>query len=315
MDAVEAADGTQLQQLLQTSDHQSINYTIEACSPLTKAVRCKSCNIIEQLLLVGADVDFPDELGETPLMTTIHFFGYIPDSLCRSELLLKYGANVNARNYKDGGLSALCYAIRRDENSCMTEIITLLLEHGAQICDPSKALNDLIAQNSSPLYSVMQCKLPCRLEMFLEHCDKINLRLPLAELFDVSLVNMSEDCAITVLQQGYYPKRKTPSISIRACFPDCFRYATLLGYTNLMRLLIEINPHFLQSKWLISQKVPLGQTTDLISLLVESRKQPSSLTQLCKSVILDQLDTYYLRQGRIDELPLPKVLKTFLKKM
>ena len=96
-----------------------------------------------------------------------------------------------------------------------------------------------------------------------------------------------------------------------------FLLAAKCGLTSLMSLLVETNPHCLQSEWLISQKVPPGltQNTDLISLLVESRKQPPNLTQLCKSVILAQLDAYYLRQGMIDELPLPKLLKTFLKKM
>ena len=318
MDAVKRQNSAKLHQLLQNSDQQSVNYTIGRFSPLTEAVCRKNCNIIEQLLLAGGYVDFPNEWGETPLMITAQIiFGNIPDNIRRNELLLKYRANVNARNHMDGCLSVLCYPIRHDKDNSMTEIITLLLEHGAQIYDPSKALNDFSAQDSSPLYNVMEYKLPCRLEMFLDHSDKINERLPRAELFHVSLFKRSEDCAIMVLQQGYYPKSGILNISIWACFPDCFWFAAMSGYTSLMSLLVEINPHCLQSEWLISQDIPskIAQNADFISLLVEARKQPSRLTQLCKPVVLAQLDNYYLRQGRIDELPLPKLLKIFLKKL
>ena len=292
---------------------QTLDYRIGILSPLTKAA-CrnslgKNCSLIEQLLLAGADVNFPNVWGETPLMLAAML-----GNTRLSELLLKQGANVNARNHGDtydNGMSVLCYSIKFP---CEIQLVALLLEHGAQIYDPPKEL-------PNPYYPVyeIECpsvctaigsKSPCILKMFLDHSDKINVRLPLAGLFSYCLSHKSEECAIMILQQGYYPHPENVT--------SFFKWAAKSGLpTNLMSLLVEVNPHCLQNEWLISQKCPpgLAQNTDLISLLVESRRQPPSLTQRCKSVILSQLDTYYLRDGMIDELPLPKLLKAFLKKM
>ena len=305
MDAVDREDGAQLQHLLQNSEQQTLNYIIERLSPLTKAacLNSKSCNIIEQLLLAGADVDFPNVFGETPLMITAQY-----GNIRRCELLLKYGANVNARNHQWNDTSVLSISV----SQCKTEIIALLLEHGAQIYDPPNELPNSYA----PVYEcqsvckAIEFKFPCVLKMFLDHSNKMNVRLPLAGLFSYCLSYRSEECAIMILELGYYPHPQNV-ISL-------FHWAATSGVpSNLMSLMVEINPHCLQSEWLISQKFPsqLVQNTDVISLLVECRKQPPSLTQLCKSAVLAHLNTYYLRQGTIDELPLPKLLKVFLKKM
>ena len=229
----------------------------------------------------------------------------------RCELLLKYGANVNARNHQwDDDRSVLSSSV--SQRKCKTETIALLLEHGAQIYDSPNELPNPYA----PVYKcqsvckAIKFKLPCVLKMFLDHSDKINMRLPLAELFSYCLTYRSEECAIMTLELGYYPHPQN--------IISFFRWAAKSGLpSNLMSLMVEINPHCLQSEWLISQKFPsqLVENTDVISLLVECRKQPPSLTQLCKSAVLARLDTYYLRQGTIDELPLPKLLKAFLKKI
>ena len=301
-------DSTRLQQLLRKSDQQTLNYRIGVFSPLIEAVvyNSNSCNIIEQLLLAGADVDFPCDYGLTPLMRAV-----ISENIRGCELLLKHGANVHAISTPD--LTVLCCAIQNPRYGTKPniEIIALLLAHGAQIYDPSKwpvhSLEiEVVTDFSTPLHLAVRTRMPCILEMFLDHSDKINLVLPCAELFYSCLWFQAEECAIMMLQQGYYPKASH------------IARAAKLGFTNLLSLMIEINPHHcLQSKWLISQtfSTRLAPCTDFISLLVESRKQPLSLTQHCKSVILAWLDAYYLRRGWIDELPLPKLLKTFLKKM
>ena len=312
-DAVERENGTQLQELLQSSNKQSLDFTIGGLSPLTKAASYYTPKFVKQLLLAGANVDFADAAGETPLMVSAKF-----GNMRMCKLLLKNGANVNARNHRKDDLSVLCYSIRHER--CNYKTIALLLEYGAQIYDPSKEFN-LNALKASPLGRALEYKLPCILEMLLDHCHKINLRLPLAKLFHYSLRKwpahlilkieeyIREQCAIMILQQGCCPTPKLIMIY--------FHVAAREGWSNLMNLLIEINPHCLQGKWLINQEYPQGlaQNTDFISMLVASRRQPPSLAQLCKPVILAQLHTWYLRQGRIDELPLPKLLKTFLKKM
>ena len=307
MDAVRRHDDAQLQQLLQNSDQQTLEYWIEGDSPLTNAASCyiETCNIMEPLLLTGADVDFCDTWGETPLMIAARN-GNI--HLCK--LLLKHGAKVNERNSRCW--SALHYAAW-----CRNvEVVALLLDHGAQIYDQSEKMAFLSLKDKNkelwhlykPLHHAVKYTETCMLKVFLDHSVKTNLRLPLGTLFNFSLHNRSIECAMMILQQGYYPTFDMTMEAIR------------FGSANLMRMLLEIKPHFcLQGHWLRrqAQTFPegLAKDTDLISLLVQSRKQPTSLAHLCKSVILAQLEDYYLREGRIDELPLPKLLKTFLKKM
>ena len=68
----------------------------------------------------------------------------------------------------------------------------------------------------------------------------------------------------------------------------------------------------MQEDWLIQEQLPdeLQQHTNFASWLREYRKQTASLQSLCKSKILNQLGTYYVL--KVDALPLPKVLKTYL---
>ena len=309
MDAVDKEDGTQLQQLLQSSDQRSLDYRIGIFSPLTKAVCDKSCSIIERLLFAGAGVDYPDANGETPLMTNARC-----GNIHKTKLLLQYGANVNMRK---GTKSVLCYHIIHGKIST----IELLLEHGAQMIDPAKELRVAAPlSTASPLSTTVQYKLPCILKIFLDHSDKINLRLPLVKLFHSSLCYRSEECAFMILQHGCYPKSEIPNIS--NLIMELFYSTVCYGLTNLMNMLVGRDPYCFQSEWLIRKKFPprLEQNTDLLSMMVKASKQPPNLTQLCKSVILAQLeyqDKYYLRQrqGMIDELPLPTFFKTFLKKM
>ena len=84
------------------------------------------------------------------------------------------------------------------------------------------------------------------------------------------------------------------------------------GFVELMCLVIALNPQVLQEDWLVQKDFPakLMQHEDIIQWLVEHRKHPASLQQLCKSAILSQLGTFYV--PNINPLPLPKLLKTYL---
>ena len=82
-----------------------------------------------------------------------------------------------------------------------TEIIPLLLDHGAQIYYSSQELDS----PDAPVRTAIQYNLPCILKMFLDHADKINLRLPLRELVATGISCRSEECTTMILQQGYYP--------------------------------------------------------------------------------------------------------------
>ena len=150
-------------------------------------------------------------------------------------------------------------------------------------------------------------------KLFMDHSKKINLSLPLGFLFCYSLQWENEDCAVLVLQQRYYPTQVSSKIS--QFEHSCFYMATKYGFISLMSLLVELNPHFLQEEWFVEKYFPSGTTEqkNLISRLVENRKQPASLTKLCKCTLLAQLEAYH--HHKIDALPLPKTLKMFLKEV
>ena len=303
MQAVERGDIARLDMLLQSTDRISLNFrnSLQSFSPLLKAVRSNKCDIVEQLLRAGAGVNFWGPSGSTPLGIAASN-GYT--TLCK--LLLRYGANMNLKNNR--GFAPLCLAAMKGES----EVIALLLETEAQFFNPSKPSDNFKALHNSPLGKCIKLK---HNQEFTEHVDKINVSLPLAALFHFSVHFGTEYCSILLLQQGYYPtlgSEEAFNLDI-----SCFRLAAIYYYSRLMRLLVAINPHFLQEKWLINQHFPIRYKErlhgDFFHWLFEIRKQHPDLAQLCKSRIQAQLDFYYLRQGKIDELPLPNSLKAFLK--
>ena len=81
-----------LDKLLKYEDMQSLDYCGEnGFSPLSYAVFKCRYQMAEQLLCAGADVNFVDNNGRTPLMEAARD-GYL--EICR--LLIHHGANPNA---------------------------------------------------------------------------------------------------------------------------------------------------------------------------------------------------------------------------
>ena len=310
MEAVERRDQATLEILLQSPDKQSLDFMIESHSqysrteshsPLTKAVRNCQSGIVEQLLCAGASVNFHVS-GKTPIGIAA---SEANTTLCK--ILLRYGPKVNSRN--KFGLTPLCSAAMYD----MGEVAALLLEKGAQLFNPSTPLNNLQAFSTSPLVICIKYRHLHILEQFMEHAHKINVSLPLATLFHRSVCYGTEYCTILLLRQGYYPALGSAKEFVMKM--SCFYMAARKYHRTIMRLMVAVNPYFLQEEWLINQEFPMRLTLDgeFISWLFESRKQPPALTKLCRSTILAQLDCSYLRRGLIDDLPLPNSLKAFLK--
>ena len=303
--AVERGDTARLHMLLQSTDRISLNFenSIRSFSPLLKAVYSNKCDIVEQLLRAGAGVNFWGPSGNTPLGIAASN-GYT--TLCK--ILLRYGAKMNLKNKR--GVTPLCLAAMKGES----EVVALLLENEAQLFNSSKTSDNFEALHNSPLGMCIQLK---HNQEFTKYVDKINVGLPLAALFHFSVHYGTEYCCILLLKQGYYPTLGSEKGFILDI--SCFHLAAMNYHSSLMRLLVAINPHFLQEKWLINQHFPICYKErlhgDFFHWLFEIRKQPPDLTQLCKSRILSQLDFYYLREGKIDKLPLPNSLREFLKSM
>ena len=151
------------------------------------------------------------------------------------------------------------------------------------------------------------------MELLLNDLESQGWSVPLKTFFKLA-VHKSEDCAISLLRRGYYPPHQNR-------FGRCFETAAHKGYIQLMKLLVQLNPMFLQKKWLVANCMTrdvrieifpqkLTQHKDFVSWLVQHRSRPAQLTALCRSVILVQLGPNYIR--KVKDLPLPEALKTFL---
>ena len=158
------------------------------------------------------------------------------------------------------------------------------------------------------------------LNLFLDHCGKFSITIPLKLLLDYAIckhnlqqgVKSREECAILLLRQGCYPRKRERNVF--KPFGSCFQKAGDCGLINVMGYLVELNPQFLQEDWLIQGdfSTELEQHSSFLSWLMEYRKQSPDLRKLkfASQYIISQLGTYYML--RVDNLPLPKALRTFL---
>ena len=194
--------------------------------------------------------------------------------ICR--LLLNHGADIHASNTSmKTKYTALHYA------ACSGEIETaaVLLEHGAMICDSTKPWYE----QKSPIRVAIKQGNSDMLSFLMEYCSKMDVEIPLQSIFIEATHKDSEECAIIVLKQGYYPMQIPSNLSIRT-----LQMAARRGLVKLMSLLVELNPHLMQEDWLIQKQFP-GRLTaypDFCDWLIEYRKQPPCLQKLCRSVVL-----------------------------
>ena len=308
-------------------------------TPLTLAVYTKDCDMVAQLLRKGESIDLPVFYGYTPLMLAA---GEGEADMC--SVFLSYGADINAKD--DHGRTPLMHAIRQgksnicrllltngvdvnvtdndqrtalhhavlyDEHSITSEtfvhsMTSLLLEHEAMIRDPLKLWSEVKNSSSG---STKECRRRCKLKLFLNILEQACDLAPVLEgLYNVAVDYHSQQCAISVLRKGYYPIRKPDGFQLRSSY--AVNSALYNGHVKLTSLLIELDPHLMQTEWLMDKQY-LRRIADyprFISWLEEYRKQPPSLAKLCRVTIRAHLAPYYTPM--IKMLPLPKALKTFL---
>jgi ankyrin repeat protein len=80
----------------------------------------------QALLRSGADVEIRDHRGDTPLMSAAEMYGVYESDIVG--LLLEYGADINARNWRDG-MQAIHCACYHGAN----ELVRRLVQAGAEI--------------------------------------------------------------------------------------------------------------------------------------------------------------------------------------
>ena len=319
MEAVKNSDISCLDTLLKRKGQRSLDFTIDCgygtATLLTKAVDVAlykdNYQMMEQLLSAGASVDFPRKYGTfTPLIYACQWRNVPTHTLYRTcSILLRYGANVNK---KASDLStALSYAVEAGHS----RIASLFLEHGAEVFNSSNLSYSALSHGRSPIYLAISKRRCSIFTMLITHCRKIGQVLPLSWLFRMAVNCDSENCAIIVLEEGYYPNDKSlkkPNAGRFALIVSPFLRAVCDGHVTLMTIMIELNPQFLQETWLVQKQTPelLSGLPGYVPWLTDYRKQVPDLQKLCKSMILSQLDTYY--KPKIDKLPLPTALKTYL---
>jgi ankyrin repeat protein len=92
-------------------------------TPLWHAAYCQNTELIEYLLLAGAQVDISDNSGRTPLKASLHRKG----GLTSARILIEYGADINTSDNR--GLRPIHIATAQGDE----ELVRLLLAHGADI--------------------------------------------------------------------------------------------------------------------------------------------------------------------------------------
>ena len=294
IDAVSYRDAAKLEQLLRTTDNPVLDFHWGYFTPLGLAIMKKEYVLVEKLLHAGASANFPIDNGYTALM-----LASIAGSMDICNLLLKHGADVHGSHTKMA-YTALYYAAQYGE----LKTASLLLEHGARIYDSSIPWHE----QTSSIKVAIQWRKPKMLNFLLDYCNKTDMEIPLPLIFREAATRAgSDECAIIALKQGYSPE------SVASAKGTWFQMAADTGSVKLVSVLVELNPHFLQEDWLLQNQLPEKLTAhpDFCDWLVGYRKRPPCLQKLCRSVILSQLQVIYCIP-KVRELPLPRVLKTYL---
>ena len=269
MDAVGSCNKTWLHELLEAmrkfSTHQldfpfRVNtftlqngprsrHSFDFITPLGLAASKGHTEIAEQLICAGARVDWPIRTGYTSLMLA-SAAGY--KNTCN--LLLDQGAAINVIKRGTYHGTALYYAACNG----MSEIVHLLLARGGKLCSSQNEHTPLGLEIDVAVYNHHHRTI----QVLLSHCENDNLQLQLGSIFSKSLEVNSEECAIAILRYCCYPLLRDTHTHfgmfrvIRYC--SYFHKAAAYGMIKVMRLLIELNPYFMQEKWLVERDYPFA---------------------------------------------------------
>ena len=264
-------------------------------TPLIVAAREGYDEIAKLLLHAGSDANFSDETDCKPLIEAIK-----KDNTACCQLLLHHGAEGHPGAEFCVQVTATSDYIRQYTVAYFEECLKF-----------DKSSCALIHTNVSPIIEAIFTGSSRILQLLFDHCEKLNMNLPLELFFCLSLDRTSQECAIEIIKRGYYPVNRslTPDTST-------FEEAEDLNFFLLMSLMVELNPQFTYEidEWYdLQDQLPSNEQTvhqHFVSWLLEYGKQVRSLTKLCKSTILAHLSPHFTR--KIKDLRLPESLKAFL---
>ena len=170
--------------------------------------------------------------------------------------------------------------------------------------------------------STVEVDLECVMSLFSGDCvqdvstpinQAVVLRHPaiVQELIKVGIEMSAESFCIGLLQYGWKVEASTEHFSL----------AVKQGLIGLLYNMVQLNPQVLQQSWLNDCQDFGKLPQKAVNWLLNIRRQPGTLKDLCKSRILQNLGSSTSTQSRptqlhiptlISQLPLPTVLKMFL---
>lgn len=160
----------------------------------------------------------------------------------------------------------------------------------------------------TPMTVAVSEDLPLMVRLLIEFGYRIDKRFDWGETpLEMASRRHAEDCALIMVVWGASLKlkdRKKPSYFTLACEE---------GMLRLLRLLIDLNPLFLNERWVQQRRIPLAlyrqpQTVDYI---FQAASQPRPLTALCYAKIFRSIGKWPI--ANVDKLPLPAKLREPMK--
>lgn len=189
------------------------------CTPLHIAASGGSKELVELLLQYGANPSIADKSCWTPLHSAANAGDY---EACK--ILLKAGADAMALT--DAGTSALHYLVRHstDEVELFTEVLTLLLNKGADIDSQNK-------HGESPLIQASFRGKKQSVDFLLEHHAEVNVTTKTGEtsLHFAARIGR-EDIVSALLAAGADP-------NIRGDYGTCKDVAIAAGHNHLIAII------------------------------------------------------------------------------
>ena len=290
--AVVLKDFELFNRLMKDTRKYSLDFRIgqKGDTPLCGAVLMNNYKFAHHILRAGADVNFLDGTGRSPLMKAIE-----RSDVSMFRLLVFYGASMHATpGYHSQVMDIYTAADHKLEAA--------VLDNGQEI----QGYQDTLTKGS-PVGAAIYYRNNCILKHILEQSEAVRNRLPLGLLFNWAIASYSWTSAIILIQHGYYPTKNSSQD-----YTSCFQAAVLKKDIILVIVLAKLSPKFVQEQWFIEKQFSTELLDpNVISLLDEYRKQAPCLQKLCKCTILAQLSPYYTL--KITHLPLPTALKNFLR--
>jgi hypothetical protein len=148
-------------------------------------------------------------------------------------------------------------------------------------------------------------------ELFVDWYEKFDLQFPWEQTLEMAFTEPWEVSIVTLLRRGYDCSHGESSRE-----EEYFKRAAAMDFLQVMFLLIQQHPQMIHKAWMLKGEIPelLSSTKhqDFLAWLHNMQSQPLSLKLFCREEIRRHLG--HKPKSGIDQLPLPNLLKGYLKK-